>query len=67
MVEIRIQGSDDYSLYSIRDNMFFDPYDEHSITVGAGQRFSIILPVATDQQFPKEKENHTVRISFNIE
>ena len=67
MVEIRIQGSDDYSLYSIRDNMFFDPYDEHSITIGAGQRFSIILPVATDQQFPKEKENHTVRISFNIE
>ena len=29
MVEIRIPGSDDYTmLYSIRDNMFYEPYDE---------------------------------------
>ena len=68
LVEIRIQDSDDYTLYSIRDNMFFGPnYDEESFTIGEGQRFSIILPVVTEQRFPKEKESHTVQIGFSIE
>lgn len=67
MVEIRILGSDDYTLYSIRDNMFFGPnYDEESFTIGEGQRFSIILPVVTEEMYPKEKESHTVRIGFDI-
>ena len=67
LVDIRILGSDDYTLYSIRDNMFYGPnYDEESFTIGEGQRFSIILPIITEQQYPKEEENHTIRIVFGI-
>lgn len=67
LVDIRILGNDDYTLYSIRDNMFFGPnYDEESFTIGGGQRFSIILPVMTEEMYPKEKESHTVRIGFGI-
>ena len=67
LVDIRILGSDDYTLYSIRDNMFFGPnYDEESFTIGGGQRFSIALPVVTEEMYPKEKESHTVRIGFGI-
>ena len=67
MVEIRIQGSDDYTMYSIRDNMFFGPnYDEESFTIGGGQRFSIILPVVTEEMYPKDKESHTIQIGFSI-
>ena len=67
LVDIRILGSDDYTLYSIRDNMFFGPnYDEESFTIGECQRFSVILPVITEQQYPKEEENHTIRIGFDI-
>ena len=67
LVDIRILGSDDYTLYSIRDNMFFGPnYDEESFTIAGGQRFSIALPVMTEEMYPKEKESHTVRISFDI-
>ena len=67
MVEIRIPGSDDYTmLYSIRDNMFYEPYDEQSITIGEGKPFSIVLPVMTELKYPKEKENHRIQISFTI-
>ena len=67
MVEIRIPGTDDYTLYSIRDNMLFGPGDEQRFTIGEGQRFSIVLPVMTELKYPKEKESHTVRIGFDIE
>jgi hypothetical protein len=68
MVEIRIPGSDDYTmLYSIRDNMFYEPYDEQSITIGEGKRFSIVLPVMTELKYPKEKESHRIQIGFDIE
>ena len=67
LVDIRILGSDDYTLYSIRDNMFFGPnYDEESFTIGGGQRFSVVLPVMTEEMYPKEKENHTIQIDFGI-
>lgn len=67
LVDIRIPGSDDYTMYSIRDNMFFGPnYDEESFTIAGGQRFSIALPVVTEEMYPKEKESHTVRIGFGI-
>ncbi len=66
MVEIRIPGSDNYTLYSIRDNMFFGPNDEQNFTIDEGQRFSVVLPVMTKQQYPKEEENHTIRIAFDI-
>ena len=67
MVEIRIPGSDDYTmLYSIRDNMFYEPYDEQSITIGEGQRFSIVLPVMTELKYPKEKESHRIQIGFTV-
>lgn len=66
MIEIRIPGTDDYTLYSIRDNMFYEPYDEQSITIGEGQRFSITLPVMTELKYPKEKETHRIQIGFTI-
>ena len=67
LVDIRILGSDDYTLYSIRDNMFFGPnYDEESFTIAGGQRFSIALPVATEEMYPKEEENHSIQIGFSI-
>ena len=66
MVEIRIPGTDNYTLYSIRDNMFFGPNDEQSFTIGEGQRFSIVLPVMTELRYPKEKESHRIQIGFNI-
>ena len=67
MVEIRIPGSDDCTmLYSIRDNMFYEPYDEQSITIGEGQRFSITLPVMTELKYPKEKESHRIQIGFTV-
>ena len=68
LVEIRIPGSDDCTmLYSIRDNMFYEPYDEQSITIGEGQRFSITLPVMTELKYPKENETHRIQIGFDIE
>lgn len=68
LVDIRILGNDDYTMYSIRDNMFFGPnYDEESFTIAGGQRFTIVLPVLTEQRFPKENESHSVRIGFDIE
>ena len=67
MVEIRIPGTDDYTLYSIRDNMLFGPSDEQRFTIGEGKPFSIVLPVMTELKYPKEKERHTVRIGFDIE
>ncbi len=67
LVDIRILGSDDYTLYSIHDNMFYGPnYDEESFTIGGGQRFSIVLPVVTEEMYPKEKESHSVQIGFDI-
>ena len=67
MVEIRIPGSDDYTmLYSIRDNMFYEPYDEQSITIGEGKPFSIVLPVMTELKYPKEKETHCIQIGFTV-
>ena len=68
MVEIQIPGSDDYTmLYSIRDNMFYEPYDEQSITIGEGKPFSIVLPVMTELKYPKEKATHRIQIGFDIE
>ena len=67
LVDIRILGSDDYTLYSIRDNMFFGPnYDEESFTIAGGQRFTIVLPVVTEEMYPEEKESHTIQIGFGI-
>ena len=66
MVEIRIKGSDDSPLYSIRDNMFYHPYDAQSFTIPGSHRFSIVLPVMTEQRYPIEKESHTIQIGFGI-
>ena len=67
MVEIRIPGSDDYTmLYSIRDNMFYGPNDEQRFTIGEGQHFLIVLPVMTELKYPKEKENHRIQIDFTV-
>ena len=66
MVEIRIPGTNNYMLYSILDNMFYEPYDEEHITIGEGQRFSIVLPVMTELKYPKEKESHRIQIAFTV-
>lgn len=72
LVELRILGADTLThsrstLYSIRDNMFYDPYDAQSFTIPGGHRFSAILPVMTEEMYPKEKESHTIQIGFGIE
>ena len=72
LVELRILGTDTLThshptLYSIRDNMFYDPYDAQSITIPGGHRFSAILPIMTEERYPKEKESHTIQIVFGIE
>ena len=61
LVEIRIPSSDDYTMYSIRDNLFYGPYDEQRFTIGEGQHFLIILPVMTELKYPKEKETFASR------
>lgn len=77
LVELSILGTDTLThshpdafstiLYSIRDNMFYDPYDAQSITIPGGHRFSVVLPVMTEERYPKEKESHTIQIGFGIE
>lgn len=54
------------TLYSIRDNMFYDPYDAQSFTIPGSHRFSVVLPVITEEMYPKEKENHSIQIGFSI-
>ena len=66
MVELRVLGTDTYTLYSIRDNMFYDPYDAQSFTIPGGHRFSVVLPIITEEMYPKEKESHTIQIGFSI-
>lgn len=71
LVELRIFGTDTLThsrptLYSIRDNMFYDPYDAQSFTIHGGHRFSAILPVMTEEQYPKAAENHSIKIEFLI-
>lgn len=77
LVELRILGTNtlthshpdasSVTLYSIRDNMFYDPYDAQSFTIPSGHRFSAILPIMTEERYPKEKESHTIQIGFGIE
>ena len=77
LVELRILGTDTLThshpdafsaiLYSICDNMFYDPYDAQSFTIPGGHRFSVVLPVMTEERYPKEKESHTIQIGFGIE
>lgn len=52
------------TLYSIRDNMFYDPYDAQSFTIPGGHRFSVVLPIITEEMYPKFTENHSIRIRF---
>ena len=66
LVEIRIPYSDDYTLYSIRDNLFYGSNDEQRFTIGEGQHFLIILPVMTELKYPKEKETHRIQIGFTV-
>lgn len=66
MVELRLLGTDAYTLYSIRDNMFYDPYDAQSFTIPGSHRFSVVLPVITEEMYPKEKESHTVKLAFAV-
>lgn len=76
LVELRILGTDTLThsrpdafstiLYSIRDNMFYDPYDAQSFTIPGGHRFSAILPIMTEEQYPKTSENHSIKIEFSI-
>ncbi|MBR3783688.1 MAG: hypothetical protein IKJ78_04390 [Bacteroidales bacterium] len=52
------------TLYSIRDNMFFGPEDQQSITIPGSHRFSVVLPIITEEMYPKSTENHSIRIVF---
>lgn len=52
--------------YSIRDNMFYGPDDQQPFTIPAGHRFSVVLPVMTEERFPREVENHSIRMGLEI-
>ena len=77
LVELHILGTDTLThsrpdafstiLYSIRDNMFYDPYDAQSFTIPGGHRFSVVLPIMTEERYSKAAENHSIRIGFEIE
>ena len=54
------------TLYSIRDNMFYDPYDAQSFTIHAGHRFLVVLPVMTEDLYPRNAESHSISIVFDI-
>lgn len=64
MVEFRVLGTDTYTLYSIRDNMFFGPEDQHFFAIPGSHRFSVVLPIITEEMYPKSTENHSIRIVF---
>ena len=64
MVELRMLGTDTYTLYSIRDNMFFGPDDQQFFTIPGSHRFSVVLPVITEEMYPKSTENHSIHIRF---
>ncbi len=65
-VKIRIPDTDDYTMYSIRDNLLYGPNDEQRFTIGEGQHFLIVLPVMTALKYPKEKESHRIQIGFTV-
>ena len=76
MVELRIMDTNalthsrtnafSTTLYSIRDNMFYDPYDAQSFTIPGGHRFSVVLPVMTEERYPKAAETHSIRMGFEV-
>ena len=66
LVEVRINGSDTYTLYSIRDNCFYGPDEQQTFSISRGRTFSIALPIMTAEHYPKEQESHRVNICFDI-
>jgi hypothetical protein len=44
--------------------MFYDPYDAQSFTIPGSHRFSVVLPIITEEMYPKFTENHSIRIRF---
>lgn len=47
--------------------MFYDPYDAQSFTIPGGHRFSVVLPVMTEERYPKAAETHSIRMGFEVE
>ena len=66
LVEVHINGSDTYTLYSIRDNSFYGPDEQQTFSIPGGRTFSIALPIMTVEHYPKEQESHRVNICFDI-
>lgn len=66
MVELRVAGSDEYTLYSIRDNQFYGPDEQQSFTIPGGSKFSVTLPIMTEERYPRQKEPHRIQIAFDI-
>ena len=66
LVEVRINGSDTYTLYSIRNNSFYGPDEQQTFSIPGGRTFSIALPIMTAKHYPKEQESHRVNICFDI-
>lgn len=66
MVELRVAGSDEYTLYSIRDNQFYGPDGQQSFSIPGGRKFSVTLPIMTEERYPRQKEPHRIQIAFDI-
>lgn len=66
MVELQVAGSEEYTLYSIRDNQFYGPDEQQSFTIPGGSKFSVTLPIMTEERYPRQKEPHRIQIAFDI-
>ena len=66
LAELRVAGSDKYTFYSIRDNLFYGPDEQQSFTIPGGRKFSVVLPVMTEERFPRQNEIHHIQIAFSI-
>ncbi len=66
LVEFYVLGTNAYTLYSIRDNRFYGPNELQAFTIPGGHRFSVVLPVMTDERYPKNAESRCIRLGFEI-
>ena len=66
LVELRVAGSEEYTLYSIRDNQFYGPDEQQSFSIPGGSKFSVTLPIMTEEPYPRPKEPHHIQIAFDI-
>lgn len=46
--------------------MFYGPDEQQTFTIPGGHRFSVALPVMTEERYPKDAETHSIRMGFEV-